>query len=213
MPALSLITRRPADWLIVISVFLCSAAAAWIRSSILSSLLPSGWDVPYHIGIARKMISVGSVPVWIDEFSGGTPYEYPFLSHFILAAAGLVNGMNIVDAYRYVMWIVSIATIPISYVCIKTISRDRYVALASAFFLATSGITIGIAANFYPNALGILLLLIELAVFARAMDENNFGLLMTATVVFGMLLLTHTISNNSCTKDSILASRFGASPK
>jgi len=187
---------RLEDWFVLVCVILCTIVAAWIRYPIFSSFLPSGWDVPYHIEIARKMISIGSVPIWVDEYSGGTPYEYPFLSHLILAVAGLANGMHLVDAYRGVMWIVTVATVPVSYVCTKILSKNRYVALASIFFLAVSYSNIGIAANFYPNALGLFLLLVELATFARAIDENRFSLLMVASGIFGMLMLTHTISSS-----------------
>ena len=125
-------------------------------------------DFAWHVRYANQLISgdAGSV-------ASGLLY---FGVHYQIAALTLLSGMDALLVARYTMVILTVLSVPVVYLCAKTLSESEKIGLATALLYAVPG-TIWFGLNFnaglYPQFFGMLISLFALTLTARFVKEDN----------------------------------------
>lgn len=151
-------------------------------------------DTWYHFEVARRIRESRSLPERIDQFIVGGPYDYPPLLHLILA----VLPEDVAFEYKWTFSPV-VDVLHMGFVGAVTywVTGSPTAAVAAVGIYATVPITVMEFSHLTPRVVGSFLLSVVVVIVFYALTAGSTWYLAIATVVGGILLLTHRMSSQT----------------
>ena len=162
---------------------------------IFHNYYPPSSDIGLHSGIINLILDEGELPLWNPYHMGGEPLATPPGFHFFVSTLILFTGMPVLFAQLVTAAFFSAFIVFPAYLISKRIWRSHNTGIVAAFFAAISTLSFEmISWGGYPNVISLALILIIFYLFIRDTEQSSHLNLLTGTMLFGSIVLTHTFS-------------------
>jgi hypothetical protein len=156
---------------------------------------PPSSDIGLHGSIINLILDQGELPSWNPYHMGGEPLATPPGFHFFVSTLILLTGMPLLFAQLVIAAFFSAFIVFPAYLISKRVWRNTDAGLIAAFFAAISALSIEmISWGGYTNIISLILIAVIFYLFLREVDKKNHFHLVMGTLLFGILILTHTFT-------------------
>ncbi|MGD9130649.1 MAG: hypothetical protein PVH73_03640 [Candidatus Bathyarchaeota archaeon] len=156
---------------------------------------PPSSDIGFHGSIINLILDQGELPSWNPYHMGGEQLATPPGFHFFVSTLILLTGMPLLLAQLITAAFFSAFIVFPAYLISKRIWRNPNAGVIAAFFAAVSALsTEMISWGGYTNIVSLALIAVIFYLFLRDLDQPSRSHLLMGTLLFGILILTHTFS-------------------
>jgi hypothetical protein len=156
---------------------------------------PPSSDIGFHGSIINLMLDRGELPSWNPYHMGGESLATPPGFHFFVSTLILLTGMPLLLAQLITAAFFSAFIVFPAYLISKRIWGNPNAGLIAAFFAAISALsTEMISWGGYTNIVSLALIAVIFYLFLRDLDQPSYGHLLMGTLLFGILIITHTFT-------------------
>ena len=156
---------------------------------------PPSSDIGFHGSIINLMLDQEELPSWNPYHMGGEQLATPPGFHFFVSTLILLTGMPLLFAQLITAAFFSAFIVFPAYLISKRIWRNPNAGVIAAFFAAVSALsTEMISWGGYTNIVSLALIVVIFYLFLRDIDQPSHSHLLMGTLLFGILILTHTFS-------------------
>ncbi len=156
---------------------------------------PPSSDIGFHGSIINLILDRGELPSWNPYHMGGESLATPPGFHFFVSILILLTGMPLLLAQLVTAAFFSAFIVFPAYLISRRVWRSPSAGLIAAFFAAVSALSIEmINWGGYTNILSLALIAVIFYLFLRDLDQPSRSHLLMGTLLFGILIITHTFT-------------------
>jgi hypothetical protein len=157
---------------------------------------PTGtYDIGLHSSIINAIIDEGGLPLWNPYHMGGEPLTNPPGYELFASLVVLFTGMPLLVAQMIIAAFFNAFAVFPAYLISKKIWRSSVPGFLAAFFVILSLPSFEMLSwGGYPNLIAIQLIAIIFYLFLKNTDQPHHFNLFTAALLFGSLIITHSLS-------------------
>ncbi len=163
------------NW-VLIALILIILVALWYRMGIIESyIIPTYGNTMYHVGIERVTVDTGFYPKTELSYGGGFPNFYVPAYRLLIASMSVATGIDPMIMSGLMTIVLALFILLAIYVLTYQMSKNKYVALFSAFFFIMSPELTIFTMRALPELLG--LFLIPLTIYFMMKKEWAFAII------------------------------------
>ncbi|HEY3421732.1 MAG TPA: hypothetical protein VGK13_01140 [Methanocellaceae archaeon] len=167
------LVRKNLYWLALILILF---VALWYRMGIIESyIIPTYGNTMYHVGIEREAVETGFYPTTELSYGGGFPNFYVPAYRLLIASMSVATGIDPMIMSGLMTIVLALFILLAIYVLTYQLSKNKYVALFSAFFFVMSPELTIFTMRALPELLG--LFLIPLTIYFMMKKEWAFAII------------------------------------
>jgi len=156
---------------------------------------PPSSDIGFHGSIINLILDRGELPSWNPYHMGGEQLATPPGFHFFVSTLILLTGMPLLLAQLVTAAFFSAFIVFPAYLISRRVWGNSNAGLIAAFFAAISALsTEMIGWGGYTNIVSLALIAVIFYLFLRELDQPSRVHLLMGTLLFGILIITHTFT-------------------
>lgn len=188
-----MVTTRHKRTVLLLAIF--SFAFLFRAALLFHNEYPPSSDIGFHGSIINLILEQGELPSWNPYHMGGESLATPPGFHFFVSTLILLTGMPLLFAQLITAAFFSAFIVFPAYLISRRVWRNPNAGLIAAFFSAVSALSVEmISWGGYTNIVSLAIIALIFYLFLRDIDQPSRLHLLMGTLLFGILILTHTFT-------------------